>query len=254
MGDMSIYDPPAVVIPACRECGEPSAAPNPPLCQVHLDERQAKWSERNEQWEAEQKEARRIRHEELRQQHAEAEVENLTAWNRYCEAELTDPRLKKWVDNLIDGTAEKRSVLLWGGLGIGKTHTMYAIGLELIRRRYLITQSCSVQMYRRESVVRLLASLRPGGGLETLDEVIATPVLLLDDLGVEKGTEWTKERLYELINERYEADAVTIISTNKTPQEMPEATSPRVASRLYEMCLSVPLKGQDRRIQRKARA
>lgn len=217
----------------------------PPRCQVHLDsERERDQAERDAAW--------LIRAEELRRIHAEQEIAGLTPpGNIYAGATISDPRLLAWVDELVAGTAPKRSILLWGPVGVGKTFGMYGLGYELIRRGFHISIS-SARSYRRESVVRLLAGLRPGGGLETLDEAISVPVLLLDDLGSEKGTDWTKERLYELVNERYEVNAVTIISTNKTPTEMPEVVGPRVASRLYEMCLPVQLKGQDRRLQRKA--
>lgn len=237
--------PPVPTPPTCGECGEPSVTIHPPRCQTHFDaERDRDQAERDAAW--------LLRAEELRQIHAEQEVASLTPPESiYAGVTVSDPRLTAWVDGVVAGTAPRRSILLWGPVGVGKTFAMYGLGLLLIRRGFHIGIS-SDRSYRRESVVRLLAGLRPGGGLETLDEAISVPVLLLDDLGSEKGTDWTKERLYELVNERYESNAVTIISTNKTPMEMPEAVGPRVASRLYEMCLPVQLSGQDRRLQRKA--
>jgi DNA replication protein DnaC len=231
--------------PVCGQCGEPAVTTYPPRCQVHLDsERERDQAERDAAW--------LVRAEELRRIHAEQEIAGLTPpGNIYAGATIADPRLLAWVDELVAGTAPKRSILVWGKVGIGKTYSMYGLGHELIRRGFHIGIS-SARSYRRESVVRLLAGLRPGGGVETLDEAITVPVLLLDDLGSEKATDWTLERLYELVNERYEANAVTIISTNAKPEDMPAAVGPRVASRLYEMCLSVPLSGTDRRLQRKA--
>jgi hypothetical protein len=238
--------PPVPTPPAC-ECGQPSVTTFPPRCQVHLDaDRERDQAERDAAW--------LIRREDLLRRHAEQEVLGLTPpGSIYAGATVSDPRLTTWVDEVRAGTAAKCSILLWGPVGVGKTHGMYALGLALIRRGFHIGIS-SARSYHRESVVRLLAGLRPGGGLETLDEAIAVPVLLLDDVGVEKGTDWTKERLYELVNERYEANAVTIVSSNKTPPQLPAAVGARVASRLFEMCLPVEIEGQDRRLQRKDRA
>jgi DNA replication protein DnaC len=238
--------PPVPASPTCGECDEPSVTTFPPRCQTHRDaDRERDQAERDTAW--------LIRAEDLRRQHAEQEVAGLTPpGSIYAGATISDPRLTTWAEEVVAGTASKRSILLWGKTGVGKTHRMYGLGLLLIRSGFHIGIS-SARSYRRESVVRLLAGLRPGGGLETLDEAITVPVLLLDDLGSEKATDWTLERLYELVNERYEANAVTIVSTNAKPEDMPVAVGPRVASRLYEMCLSVPLSGADRRLQRKDR-
>lgn len=73
------------------------------------------------------------------------------------------------------------------------------------------------------------------------------PLLLLDDLGAAKTSEWTEELTYRLINHRYEHMLPTLITTNLPTAELRTALGDRVASRLAEMTERVILTGPDRR-------
>lgn len=66
---------------------------------------------------------------------------------------------------------------------------------------------------------------------------------VLDDLGVEKKSDWTLEKVYELIDARYRARRPTIVTTNLTPDELEEQIGPRAYDRLLEMCLPVVNRG-----------
>lgn len=98
--------------------------------------------------------------------------------------------------------------------------------------------------------------------LEELMKTLATAdMLILDDLGTESPTEWAVERLYLIVNERYNADRPVIITSNYTPAEVrarlnnpkdkksygESVTGDRIVSRLKQMCKGVMLKGVDRR-------
>ena len=56
-------------------------------------------------------------------------------------------------------------------------------------------------------------------------------VLILDDLGAESATSWAMEKLFQLLNYRYNACLATVITTNKTNLE---GISPRVRSRMHD--------------------
>jgi DNA replication protein DnaC len=82
--------------------------------------------------------------------------------------------------------------------------------------------------------------------LEKIDtELRRVPLLVLDDLGAEKGTDWTRERLYSLINARYNDLAPTLVTTNIDPGLFDE----RIASRLLDKKTGavVTFVGKDRR-------
>jgi DNA replication protein DnaC len=75
-------------------------------------------------------------------------------------------------------------------------------------------------------------------------------MLHLDDLGVEKQTEWVLEQLYALINERYERQRSLIVTSNLEDDELEKQLGTRVVSRLVEICGDpVLLFDEDRRVR-----
>lgn len=96
----------------------------------------------------------------------------------------------------------------------------------------------------------LHARLRPRAGHDAerdLQSLARSPLLLLDDLGAAKTSEWTEELTYRLINHRYEHLLPTLITTNLPTAELRTTLGDRVASRLAEMTDRVVLTGPDRR-------
>lgn len=169
---------------------------------------------------------------------------------RYRQAEATDPAVADWAARLIAANGPRSdlglgpSLLILGPTGVGKTHQAYGA------LRYLAKHGvrCKWAAY---SAADLYAALRPnatGGPSEaTFKETADAPLLVIDDLGAAKATEWTEEITYRLINRRYEHMLPTIFTSNVPPGELKTALGDRVASRLVEMCDRVVLKGDDRR-------
>lgn len=97
-----------------------------------------------------------------------------------------------------------------------------------------------------ESVPRLLTKLKDGfnskqapANLSIVKDLKRHDILVLDDLGAEKTSDWTAEVLYLIINERYEANKKLIVTTNCKPSELSQRLGDRVLSRLAEMCVLV---------------
>jgi DNA replication protein DnaC len=74
-------------------------------------------------------------------------------------------------------------------------------------------------------------------------------VLILDDLGTEKITEWAREKLLQLINYRMNNQLATIITTNLSLNDISERLGQRVHSRLKAMCEEIKIIGKDRRVE-----
>jgi DNA replication protein DnaC len=107
-------------------------------------------------------------------------------------------------------------------------------------------------------VVELLDALRPGGDPETLAQAVTVDVLILDDLGTEKPTEWTFERLYAVVNRRWLEELPTVGTSNLPASRksapdgydgptLDEVLGPRMFSRLVGGSVPIRMSGPDRR-------
>lgn len=132
------------------------------------------------------------------------------------------------------------NLVLFGPVGTGKTHA--AIAAARIRH----DAGDEVQFW---PIVELLDGLRPGGDLEIWDRAVYdADLLVLDDLGASRATDWTDERLYALVNRRWLDERATIVTTNIDPGRLPEALGERMASRLLGgAAIAYGLNGRDRR-------
>ena len=144
------------------------------------------------------------------------------------------------------------SLYITGHKGTGKTHMAAAIIREIVidKTPYHRHSSC-----RWVSVPDLLLKIRAtfrDGAEQTEQEIIERYSecrrLVLDDLGVEKTTEWSLQTLYMIIDRRYREERQTIITSNLSLDELADKLDDRIASRLSELCRVVVLSGPDRRL------
>ncbi|HVC33909.1 MAG TPA: ATP-binding protein [Chloroflexota bacterium] len=122
-------------------------------------------------------------------------------------------------------------LVLRGGLGCGKTHLAAAITNEAVRSNALVLF---------EVVPDLLDHLRstfaPSSPIQydkLFEGVRSSNLLVLDDLGTESGTPWAQEKLYQIINYRYNYQFPTVITTNRRL----EAIDERIQSRIGDQAL-----------------
>lgn len=173
---------------------------------------------------------------------------------RYANATVTIPEIAEWVKDLVATAAATTrsgcptvhtgpSLLILGITGTGKTHQAYGA----IRALAASGVQCS---WLATTAADLYAALRPRPKVDAEQEFrryADAKLLILDDLGAAKGTEWTEEINYRLINHRYEHKLPTLITSNVLPKDLREALGERVLSRLVEMAARVSMKGEDRR-------
>ena len=132
------------------------------------------------------------------------------------------------------------SLLMIGAYGTGKTHLATAIVNELLDNgvpALYDTWAGHLQRLRDEF---------DNGERRYLALMKKVDVLIVDDLGKDKQTEWNDEILFEVINYRYEHRKPVVITTNATPREL-EDRHPAVYSRLCEICELVTMTGKDYR-------
>ncbi len=143
----------------------------------------------------------------------------------------------------------KRGLLLYGPPGTGKTHLAAALLKNVIKYKGMRGVFCDF----RELLLTLKSTYDSRESeFEVLRNVIDAPLLVLDDVGAERGTEWAKEKLALIINYRYAKDLPTVITTNLSfdgglEESFSSRFDDRTESRIYEMCKIVRVEGNDRR-------
>jgi DNA replication protein DnaC len=142
----------------------------------------------------------------------------------------------------------RQSLFLYGPYGIGKTGLMVA---ALRHVAIMYAEQHPGATMRFASAPQLFRDLRAGYADESytrvLDTATSSSLLALDDLGAEKPTEWVKEQLYLIVNERYDSNRPIWITSNLTLDELEDRIGERVVSRLSEMCALLPLSGKNLR-------
>ena len=153
--------------------------------------------------------------------------------------EVTHAKIKKVF-------AEKKGCYFYGTAGTGKTHLLYGL-LKFLR---ISGYSCNIWNLPDQLAYFRTKYSEKGGGEEDIDhELKEKGVLLIDDFGAEKQTEWNTEIMYRLINFRYENMLPTFFASNLSIQELADRSGDRLASRIVEMCEVVEIGGKDRRVK-----
>lgn len=145
-------------------------------------------------------------------------------------------------------------LLFIGPCGVGKTH------LAVATLKALVEKGISCLFYDfRELLKEIQSSYNPiskTSELQVLAPVYEAEVLVLDELGASKPTDWVRDTITQIINTRYNDRKVTIFTSNyldepANPNEenLTDRVGVRLRSRLFEMCKTVLVKGADYRIE-----
>lgn len=141
----------------------------------------------------------------------------------------------------FDGTG--KGILMMGNTGLGKTHLSLGIANVLIQRGFCVLYSSVNELIR--NINKEQFEDKEG---DTLSLARDCDLLILDDLGVEKVTEWSSSLLYEMINTRQNRRAPIIASTNLDFDELKEKYRDRISSRLFSMRIML-FDGSDNRVE-----
>ena len=147
---------------------------------------------------------------------------------------------KSYAERFDQMVKKNQGLLLYGGVGTGKTFAAACIA------NYLLERQCPVVM---TSFIKLLESAK--GFDEEFNKAIQrlnkVKLLIIDDLGAERDTGFAIEKVYDIIDSRYRAKLPVILTTNLSLEEMKSADDIRYAriyDRIFEQCYPMQFTGR----------
>lgn len=205
------------------------------MCSCERAEREAR--EKRLQFEEEQRNIDRLRRLSL--------MDTRLQGVRFANYQVTEENRKafgiarKYVENFDTMFSKGQGVLFWGDVGTGKSYTAAAIANELLTK---------LQSVIMTSFIKLLDEM---GGADSDDSLYISRLnqarlLIIDDLGAERGTDYALEKVYNIIDSRYRSGRPIILTTNLELTQMKNCTDiryNRIYDRIFEMCYPVKMDG-----------
>jgi len=156
-------------------------------------------------------------------------------------------RIKEYLQN--KEWRDGKGLYLTGTVGCGKTHLASAIVHELAKQN-VYTLFVFVPDFLDELRSMFDDTKQDTERENPFELAKISTVLILDDLGTEKVTEWANEKLLQLINYRYNNNLATIITSNYAMQALKGRLGERIYSRVKGMCEEIVINGEDRRVKK----
>ena len=151
---------------------------------------------------------------------------------------------RKYVETWKERKANNDGLLLWGGVGTGKTFYAACIANALIE------QGVSVLMTNFSKILNQLSGLYSAEKNEFIESLMRYSLLIIDDFGIERSTEYALEQVFNIIDERYKTNLPLIVTTNlslNTLKDPADITHQRIYDRVLAMCIPVSFQGNNHR-------
>ena len=148
---------------------------------------------------------------------------------------------RRYVEHWEDMRTDNIGCLFWGGVGTGKSYLAGCIANALMEKEI------PVRMTNFALILNDLAASFEGRN-EYISRLCRYPLLILDDFGMERGTEYGLEQVFNVIDSRYRSGKPLIVTTNLTLDDLhnPEDTAhSRIYDRLLSMCVPVRFTGDN---------
>ena len=167
----------------------------------------------------------------------------------FDKADNDNPAMKyalRYVKHWTEVKAEGQGLLLWGGVGTGKTFAAACIANALTE------QGVSVLMTNFSKILNSLSGMFSEDRNKYLASFGEFDLLIIDDLGIERNSEYAQEQVYNVVDSRYLSRLPFIITTNltlaglKDPKDIAHA---RIYDRILERCAPVRFSGRNYRTE-----
>lgn len=153
---------------------------------------------------------------------------------------------KRYVNNFKEMKEKGVGILLFGDVGVGKTFLAACIVNSVIDQGYsaIMTNFSRIINTAQETFDQRQ---------KYLDSLNSVDLMVIDDLAVERKTDYVKEMMYQIIDNRYRSGKPLIVTTNLTIDNLVNATNisdKRTYHRILEMCKPLKVEGENLRIKR----
>lgn len=150
---------------------------------------------------------------------------------------------QRYIEHWQEMREKNVGLLLWGGVGTGKSYMAGCIANALMEQEVAVCMT---------NFARILNELNSSfsGRNDVVDRLCGYPLLIIDDFGMERGTEYALEQIYNIVDSRYRSRKPLIVTTNLTLEELknPQDTArARIYDRLLEMCTPIACVGPSMR-------
>lgn len=159
-------------------------------------------------------------------------------------SEKNTKQIINFINHFDEAYDNNAGLLLYGAMGTGKTFFVECIANELINKgRFAWLTSV-------RAIVNALNGNHGANRPYLMNLIGLVDLLILDDFGTERDTEYMNEQLYEVINARYRAKRPVVLTTNLSPSQMANETDiryKRIYERILGMCTPLLIEGTTRR-------
>ncbi len=146
---------------------------------------------------------------------------------------------ERYIAKFAELKEKGQGLLFWGDVGTGKSYTAAAIANALLERRIPVIMT---------SLIKILSQAGSAGVSEdTIRNLNRPDLLILDDFGAERSTDYAIENVYNIIDSRYRSGKPLILTTNLTLEEMKRTDDrryQRIYDRVFSMCFPVRFTGE----------
>ena len=149
---------------------------------------------------------------------------------------------KRYVQHWEEMQKNSTGLLLWGDVGTGKSFIAGCIA------NALLDKGVPVIMTNFARLLNKLTDMYAGDRNAYIDSFKRYPLMIIDDLGVERNSEFAREQVFSVIDSRYRSELPMIVTTNLTLEELqhPEDLSrSRIYDRILERCLPIRVNDQN---------
>ena len=156
-------------------------------------------------------------------------------------------KAKRYVEHWEDAARKNIGLLLFGDVGTGKSFLAGCIANALLEK------DVPVLMTNFPTILNRMTGLFGSERADFLASLNAYDLLILDDLGAERGTEYALEQVFAVIDARYRSRKPLIVTTNltldtlKNPDDLAHA---RIYDRILEICAPILCSGENLRVEK----